>query len=89
MVETLHLTGNEVFDHSLYKCVMKLRQTAPTSMISMYLGDHNSRSGMKSDFPQNITASELEFQRIRYLTKPECTQKPQWQILLVGKPPQN
>lgn len=64
MVEAVQLTGSEVSAHSLYNYVMKLRQTAPTSMLSMYLGDHVPRGGVKPNFPQNITALELEFQVI-------------------------
>ncbi|VDL61428.1 unnamed protein product [Hymenolepis diminuta] len=64
MVEAVQLTGSEVSAHSLYNYVMKLRQTAPTSMLSMYLGDHVPRGGAKPNFPQNITALELEFQRV-------------------------
>lgn len=64
MVEAVQLTGSEVSAHSLYNYVMKLRQTASTTMLSMYLGDQVPRGTMKSNFPQNITALELEFQVI-------------------------
>ncbi|KAM7541752.1 hypothetical protein Aperf_G00000000560 [Anoplocephala perfoliata] len=64
MVEAVQLTGSEISAHSLYNYVMKLRQTASTSMLSMYLGDQVPRGAMKPNFPQNITALELEFQRV-------------------------
>ena len=62
MVEAVQLTGSEVTAHSLYNYVMKLRQTAPTSMVNMYLGDPTTRGPLKANFPPNITTLELEFQ---------------------------
>uniref|UniRef100_A0A5K3ESB3 protein-tyrosine-phosphatase n=1 Tax=Mesocestoides corti TaxID=53468 RepID=A0A5K3ESB3_MESCO len=59
VVEAAQVAGSEVTAHSLYNYVMKLRQPAPTSMLTMYLGDAG-----KTGFQPNITALELEFQRV-------------------------
>ncbi|CDI96853.2 receptor type tyrosine protein phosphatase [Echinococcus multilocularis] len=64
MVEAVQLTGSEVTAHNLYNYVMKLRQTAPTSMLSMYLEDHANRGALKVNFPTSMSTLELEFQRV-------------------------
>ncbi|VDK36550.1 unnamed protein product [Taenia asiatica] len=64
MVEAVQLAGSEVTAHNLYNYVMKLRQMAPTSTLTMYLGDHATRGALKANFPTSISALELEFQRV-------------------------
>ncbi|BHF67113.1 protein tyrosine phosphatase activity [Sparganum proliferum] len=69
LVEAARVSGSEVTVHGLYNYVMKLRQPAPTALLSQYFGEMGN-GGVKVNYggpPQtaaSVTSMDIEFQRV-------------------------
>ncbi|VDN15868.1 unnamed protein product [Dibothriocephalus latus] len=67
LVEAARVSGAEVTVHSLYNYVLKLRQPAPTALLSQYFGEMGN-GGVKANYgaPQppsaSVTSMDIEFQ---------------------------